>query len=176
MMEERRLLLADDDQEFRYFMRDAVQEIGEEINAVLAISEAQDGQEAIDLFDQAIKDDKPFDIVVTDYKMPNANGAQVVRHVINAHPVPIIVLSAYKEAEAVNFLREGALIFISKPFSIDQISKAIETARAARGPPNPRAARAGRWSHCAGLASPTPSQKMGRLQCPSCSYFQPLGA
>lgn len=127
-MKTRSLLLADDDKEFRIFMRDAVEEIAQDIQTPLAITEAADGNDAIELFNQAYADKKPFDIVVTDYKMPNANGAQVVRHVIKTHPVPIIVLSAYKEAESVDFVREGALLFISKPFSINQIAKALETA------------------------------------------------
>ncbi|NVM02973.1 MAG: response regulator [Candidatus Helarchaeota archaeon] len=127
-MEKRSVLFADDDRDFRSFMKDAIEEVSKNIETELIITEAQDGAEAIKLFDESINQKKPFDIVVTDYMMPSASGLQVIKHIIKTNPVPIIVMSAYKEAETVDFIKEGAIIFISKPFQFAQIISAFSEA------------------------------------------------
>ncbi len=127
-MKRKSVLFADDDKDFRSFMKETIEEVSKNIETELIITEAQDGAEAIRLFDESISKKTPFDIVVTDYMMPSASGLQVIKHIIKTKPVPIIVLSAYKEAESVDFIKEGAIIFISKPFQFKQINSAFSEA------------------------------------------------
>lgn len=127
-MKSKNVLFADDDADIRSFMKDVFQEVSEGIKTDLIITEATNGAEAIQLFDQSIQKEKPFDIVVTDYIMPVASGLQVIKHVIKTHPVPIIVVSAYNRANDIDFIKEGALIFISKPFTLEQITYALSDA------------------------------------------------
>jgi len=127
-MKRKSVLFADDDEDFRNFMKEALEEVSKNIETELTITEAHDGAEAIRLFDESVNQKNPFDIVVTDYMMPSASGLQVIKHIIKINPVPIIVVSAYKEAESVNFVKEGAIIFISKPFQFKQINSAFSEA------------------------------------------------
>lgn len=127
-MNRKSVLFADDDNDFRSFMKDAIAEVSKNIKTELIITEAHDGAEAIMLFDESINQKNPFDIVVTDYMMPSASGIQVIKHIIKTNPVPIIVISAYKEAESVDFIKEGAILFISKPFKFKQINSAFSEA------------------------------------------------
>lgn len=128
MMEQKRVLFADDDADFRDFMRDAVSEVSTAIGVDIIITEAKDGKEAITLFDESCEQKNPFDFVVTDYKMPIATGIDVIRHIVNTSPVPIIVISGHKEAEVVDFIREGAIIFVSKPFQFEKMCSAFQAA------------------------------------------------
>ena len=127
-MKSKNILFADDDADLRNFMKEVFQEVSEVIKTDLIITEATNGAEAIQLFDQSIQQEKPFDIVVTDYMMPVATGLQVIKHVIKTHPVPIIVISAYNKADDIDFIKEGALLFISKPFTMKQITDALSDA------------------------------------------------
>ena len=120
-MERKRVLFADDDPDFRDFMRDAVGEIGSILGVEIELIEAPDGAEAIRLFDSSL-----FDFVLTDYKMPKATAVDVIRHIMHTNPVPIIVISGVKEAANVDFVSEGALIFVSKPFNFETVCNAFQ--------------------------------------------------
>ncbi len=91
----------------------------------MIVTEAVDGAEAIKLFDESLDKGKSFDIVITDYMMPSASGLDVIKHIIEKNPVPIVVISAYKEQSSADFIKEGALFFLSKPFKFEQIVKAF---------------------------------------------------
>ena len=127
-MKKVKVLFADDDSAFREFMVEAIEDISNEIKIKLDVTEAKDGSEAINLYSDAIKRKKPFNIVVTDYKMPVASGLDVIKHIIKIKPVPIIVLSAFSEPKPDEFVKEGAILFISKPFNMSVITSAISEA------------------------------------------------
>ena len=127
-MQERTVLVADDDNDFREFFTTVLEELEGELDTRLILDTAQNGEEAIQIFDQALEDKKPYDIVITDYKMPGRSGVEVVRHVCEQHPVPIIVLSAFPEAQVFDFVKEGAIKFLSKPFQFDQLCKILADA------------------------------------------------
>ncbi len=122
-MEIKKVLFADDDPDFREFMREAVHELGKALDLDIRLTEANDGAEAIKLFDSS-----RFDFVLTDYKMPRATAVDVIRHIVHTNPVPIIVISGFNEAEEVDFVSEGAIIFVSKPFNFETMRAAFQTA------------------------------------------------
>ena len=71
-----------------------------------------------------------FDLVVTDLKLPGADGFAVLEAVRAHQPrTPVIVMTAHGSMEAaVRALRLGALDFIEKPFDIDEMEARIERA------------------------------------------------
>ena len=105
-MPSKRVLFADDDVDFRGFMKEAIEEISVEIKTELVVTEAHDGTEAIQLYNEAIEKKEPFDIVITDYMMPGASGLQVIKNIMEKNPVPTIVISGYRESENVDFIKE----------------------------------------------------------------------
>ncbi|MGE5246999.1 MAG: sigma-54-dependent transcriptional regulator [Verrucomicrobiota bacterium] len=97
-----------------------------------SVTPASDGREGLDAFAA-----EPFDLVITDLKMPEASGMEVLRKVRDAAPdVPVLVITAFGNVEtAVEAMREGAYDFIGKPFHRDQlllsVGKALERRRLA---------------------------------------------
>jgi len=69
-----------------------------------------------------------FDIVVTDLKLPDADGIDIVRAVKAASPsTGVIVITAYGSIQnAVQAIREGARHYITKPFDLDELMVHIE--------------------------------------------------
>ncbi len=70
----------------------------------------------------------PIDVVITDYAMPEATGSDVIINIINKHPTPIVVVSAVPEAHDHDFIQEGAIYFLPKPFDIDTAKNVMDTA------------------------------------------------
>jgi DNA-binding NtrC family response regulator len=91
---------------------------------------AKDGGEGIQLFK-----DKKIDLVLTDLKLPQKDGLEVLA-VVKAHNplTPVIMMTAYGTIEtAVKAVKEGAYDFLTKPFDPDHllilIAKALEKQR-----------------------------------------------
>ena len=66
---------------------------------------------------------KEFDLVISDIKMPQVDGMEVLRRVKAEKPtVPVIMITAYASVkQAVEALRLGAMDYIMKPFDIEGI-------------------------------------------------------
>lgn len=115
-MSKAKLLIADD--EFntrealaRYFKR------------TYDVVEAADGASAIKLLDS-----EKFDLVLTDMRMPGADGMEVLA-AAKAHSTPTVVLTAYGSiGDAVKAVKSGAFDFVSKPIKLDALSQVIEAA------------------------------------------------
>jgi two-component system response regulator PilR (NtrC family) len=58
-----------------------------------------------------------FDLCLTDMRLPDGNGIDMVRHIQDLHPeMPVAVITAYGNMEtAVTALKAGAFDFIAKP-------------------------------------------------------------
>jgi len=79
------VLVVDDEEAITYIFRRYLEAAG------YRVSTAQDGVEALQLFDQ-----HPFDALVTDARMPRMNGNELIKRVRPLHPdLPIAVVSAY---------------------------------------------------------------------------------
>jgi two-component system, NtrC family, response regulator len=95
-----------------------------------AVTAAADGAAGLDVFAG-----EPFDLVITDLKMPGLSGMEVLRAVrARAPEVPVLVITAFGNIEtAVDAMKEGAYDFIGKPFHRDQlllsVGKALERRR-----------------------------------------------
>lgn len=89
------------------------------------VGHAIDGREAVDLFQQT----KP-ELVTMDLTMPNMDGIECIKNLVNLDPdVKILVVSALSdEATGIRALEYGATGFLMKPFTEDEISEALEIA------------------------------------------------
>jgi len=78
---------------------------------------------------------KEFDLVVTDIRMPDGTGMEVMRAARESSPsTAVILLTAYGSVpDAVNAMRDGALDYLTKPISFDQLqAKAAQVMKQAR--------------------------------------------
>lgn len=113
------ILIVDDEE----IIRDLLTEVLEDYD----ISVACNGQEAID----KIKDRK-YNLVITDLRMPNVSGAEVVKFARETSPdTQVIVISGYSSLHTVSqSITHGACAFLSKPFSIKELIETVESALA----------------------------------------------
>ena len=70
-----------------------------------------------------IIDREDIDLVVTDIKMPETDGMEVLRHVRETRPdVPVVMITAYGSInQAVETLKAGALDYVVKPFDVEEL-------------------------------------------------------
>jgi DNA-binding NtrC family response regulator len=81
--------------------------------------------------------EKKFDIVVTDIRMDEMDGMQVLEHVIaKSSDTKVIMITGYAMiALAREAMEKGAFDFIAKPFKPDDLRKVIAKAAEALGKP-----------------------------------------
>ena len=67
--------------------------------------------------------DREFDLVVTDIRMPDGSGMEVMRAARKASPgTAVILLTAYGSvSDAVSAMRDGALDYLTKPIPFDRL-------------------------------------------------------
>jgi DNA-binding NtrC family response regulator len=94
----------------------------------------------VEVFEQpamALKriDEKEFDIVVTDIRMDEIDGIQVLEHVTKKSPrTKVIMITGYAMmALAREAMEKGAFDFIAKPFQPDDLRQVIAKAAKALG-------------------------------------------
>jgi len=71
-----------------------------------------------------------FDLCLTDMKLPDGSGLDLVAHIQRSHPqVPVAVITAHGSMEAaIQALKSGAFDFVSKPVDLDVLRRLISTA------------------------------------------------
>ena len=78
-----------------------------------------------------IASEQPIDLVLTDYKMPEKNGMDVLREVKKINPeIGVIVMTAYGDIEtAVSVMKENAVDYLTKPIlDLDNLELIIKKA------------------------------------------------
>jgi DNA-binding NtrC family response regulator len=89
------------------------------------VETAKNGHAAIELLQQ-----KEFDLIITDLKMPGMNGFEVLNAVKVLQPeVPVIMITGFATVEtAVEAMKSGTVDYIVKPFTPDQILEKVRRA------------------------------------------------
>jgi response regulator NasT len=116
-----RILIAEDETIIRLDLRELLERAGFEICA-----EAKDGVEAVEL----ARTEQP-DLAILDVKMPNLDGIEAARRIMDERPIPIVMLTAYGQEELVSrAIEAGVFGYLVKPFRESDLLPAIHTARA----------------------------------------------
>ncbi len=114
-----RILLIDDDESFRKILDYNLKKEGYEV------ASAPDGKKGLKRLET-----ESFGIVITDMKMPDMDGMEVLRRVKTKHPETIVIMiTAHGSIEmAVEAMREGAYDYITKPLNRDALFMTLEKA------------------------------------------------
>ncbi len=116
-----RILVAEDETIIRLDLVELLRGNGFEVCA-----EARDGEEAVAL----AREHEP-DLAIMDVKMPRLDGIEAARRILEERPIPIVMVTAYGEAELVSRAVEaGVFGYLVKPFRESDLLPAIATARA----------------------------------------------
>ena len=111
------ILLVDDNRNGLCARKAVMEELGHQVKAFAS------PEEALEAFSET-----PFDLLVTDYRMPRMNGAELIRKVreINAS-VPVILLSGMVDALGLTEANTGANIVIAK--NANEVSRLLRAVR-----------------------------------------------
>lgn len=117
-MHSERILIVDDDTHTREGIRQAL-ETHYEVYVASNASEAL----RVYAFD-------PVDLVLTDFRMGDVNGVELIRGLLKKPNPPIcILMTAYSSVElAVETMRQGAYDFLTKPIHLDKLELIIKRA------------------------------------------------
>jgi DNA-binding NtrC family response regulator len=115
-VEPNRILIVEDDHSLAELLTEEVGEIG------FRARSARDAECAM----AEIRGWAP-DLVISDLRLPGADGLELLRHTRNAVPVPsFIVITAFGTvAQAVDALRQGADDFLTKPLDLDHLRLSV---------------------------------------------------
>lgn len=120
-MKSKHILIVDDEPRVAFFLSKALEHARHDCR----VSIAHSGEEALELLNRS-----PVDLLVTDLRMPGISGLELMRWVRAASPQTcVILITAYGndevEAEA---RRLEAYRYITKPFNVDDFTKAVDEA------------------------------------------------
>lgn len=113
------LLIVDDEQSYRQLLTLVFEGDGHNIKT------AKNGREAIELLEQ-----EPADIIVSDVKMPDMNGIEMLRAAREFLPdIAVVLMTAYASVEtAREAFKLGADDFIQKPFDVEELKVIVKKA------------------------------------------------
>ena len=112
--------LADDDEDDRFFIREALESAGLQIE----IFEAENGIELLSLIQQ--KPQSPASLILMDMNMPKMNGLETIT-AIRADPnlsaVPVVMISTSSNVSLIEKAYEaGVNLFIAKPSTFEEFN------------------------------------------------------
>lgn len=113
------VLVVDDDASIRKMIVAALRREG------YLFLEAANGREALDL----MRSDRP-DVVVLDLMMPLVSGWDVLKERLNEPEltrIPVIIVSANRDAELASAIDKGICAFLPKPFDIGALSALVRS-------------------------------------------------
>src|SRR4030066_1266719 len=112
-MESMKILGVDDEAPIREMIKKGLSQMGG-----YSVEVAQNGAETIEKIEKDV-----FDLVLTDLKMPEMDGLELLKNIKGTRPeVMVILMTAYGSIEtAVEAMKMGADDYITKPFNIDHL-------------------------------------------------------
>ncbi|MCO4799206.1 MAG: response regulator [Colwelliaceae bacterium] len=114
-----RVLLVDDSKLARNHIRRVLNNLG-----LLKITEAVDGKEAIEILNKNM-----FDLIVTDYNMPEVDGRELTRYVREqseqSHLPILMVTSESNDTHLANIEQDGVNALCDKPFEPEFVKQIL---------------------------------------------------
>ncbi|MCD6334562.1 MAG: response regulator [Candidatus Latescibacteria bacterium] len=122
-MESAKILIVDDEAQIRNALAELFENQGYEVRA------AENAMRAMELLREM-----PFDVVVTDLKMPKVGGLELLQFVkAQDSSVEVIIITGYGTIpSAIQAMKEGASDYLIKPVRLDELSARVESCVARR--------------------------------------------
>lgn len=114
-----RVLIVDDEADIRELLDMTLARMGLACDCAASVAEAK-----------RLLREREFQLCVTDMRMPDADGLELVRYIESHHPrVPVAVITAHGSMEnAVAALKAGAFDYLAKPVSLAQLRTLVKSA------------------------------------------------
>jgi DNA-binding NtrC family response regulator len=116
-----RLLIVDDDAGQRSLLESFLRPQG------FVTTTAASGEAALQLLAR-----EPFDLVISDVRMPGMSGLETLRRARQTHPhLPVLLVTAFGDIRsAVEAMRDGAVNYLAKPIDLDELMASVRLALA----------------------------------------------
>lgn len=126
MIHGRRLLVVDDEKDMVLGLRKTFTKEGFNVDV------AEDGLDAAQKLEKS-----GYDIVISDLKLPRLDGLGLLERAKNVRPRAVfIIITGYGTIEsAVKALKLGAFDYVTKPFTVEQLTTVVKSAAEAIGEP-----------------------------------------
>ena len=112
------VLVIDDEADLRALLEMSLSKMGLQVETAAGVVEAKKKLAA-----------KTYDLVLTDMKMPDGNGLEVVEFVAQNSDTPIAVITAFGNPnQAVQAMKMGAFDYIAKPVTLAQLRTLVKSA------------------------------------------------
>jgi two-component system, response regulator PdtaR len=119
MMQSLRVVVADDEPQMVKFLEETLKRLGHQV-----VGKAATGQQLIE-FRLELKPD----LLITDIKMPDMDGIEAVRQICQTHPIPVILVSAYHDADLIQRAMSGhVMAYLVKPIKQADLETTIAVA------------------------------------------------
>lgn len=118
----KKILLIEDDVSFCLMIQTFLKKKGFDVEAVYSFKEAE----------QIIKIDKDLKLVLTDVRLPDSDGVEILKFIKEVNPtIQVILMTGYSDIKtAVNVMKLGAFDYVEKPVNPDEIIQKINQALA----------------------------------------------
>jgi len=125
------ILVVDDMMTMRKLVKKALTEIG-----FSKLTEAENGAKGFERFLAAASSQSPFQLIISDWNMPEMTGIDFLRKVRATHPtLPFVLLTAESEkSQVVEALQARVSGYIIKPFTAQQIADKLKAIYSAAQP------------------------------------------
>jgi DNA-binding NtrC family response regulator len=110
-----KILVVDDEQLVRWFMERALRKGGHEVITASNIAEANEKLSSVDI-----------DLLFIDLRMPEGNGLEVIKKVVNSPKKPrVVVCSAFITSELEEEFKDKGIFILKKPFKLDELNSTV---------------------------------------------------
>src|SRR6267142_4077447 len=114
-----KILVVDDEQSMAQFLAIVLRKEGYQVSTV---SNGKDALEKVKA--------EPFDVVITDIKMPGMDGIQLLQQIKKHDPsLPVVIMTAYaSQQSAIDSVNQGAFQYLIKNAKNDEIKLVVRNA------------------------------------------------
>lgn len=118
-MKSLRILIADDESIIRLDLKKILENMGHNV-----VAEVNNGKKAFELAKTI-----PIDLAILDIKMPEMDGLDAAKLIMNESICPVLLLTAYSQQDLIDRAKDaGVFAYLIKPFKSADLLPAIEIA------------------------------------------------
>jgi DNA-binding NtrC family response regulator len=112
------VLIVEDEKTFQLTLMDGLRRYEKDFR-VLTTENGVQAKKVLETF--------PVDLVITDLKMPEMNGVELIGYIRKNHPyIPVIVMTAYGNPDMESQLRSlGVFAYLEKPIDFTELTEKI---------------------------------------------------
>ncbi len=119
MSQRQKILIVDDEPDIRELLEITLGRMKLDTRSARNVKEAQDWLAR-----------EPFDLCLTDMRLPDGNGLELVQHIQKRHTqVPVAMITAFGSLDtAIHALKAGAFDFLTKPVDLGRLRELVSSA------------------------------------------------